>query len=76
MVDGRDEIEKYAQRVIERLKEVPKDEIVFTSVQHSLGLTAEELIRELEGRTSIGVAILEHYAIHTFFTRNWFFPLA
>jgi hypothetical protein len=79
MIDGKDEVERYAQKIIEQLKQVlkqiPADEVVFTSVQHEIGLTAAELIREIEGRTSIGVAILEHYAIHTFFTKNWFFPL-
>lgn len=61
-------IEERSNLIVEALKKLPPDSIVYTTIG-GLSLTPAEVIIEVEGRTSIGGVILDHVNLEMFFKK-------
>lgn len=59
-------IEERANRIVAALKKLSQDSVVYTTTS-GLSLTPAEVSIEIEGRTSIGCAILDHANLELFY---------
>jgi hypothetical protein len=61
-------IEERANSIVEALRKLPVDSVVYTTV-NGLSLNPLDVITEVQGRTSIGCAILDHVNLEMFFKK-------